>query len=135
MGSEFINRYADAGLLMLRIGIGAMYMFHGWPKITGGPQVWEGLGKAMGVFGITFAPAFWGFMAAFTEFVGGLCLMTGLLFGPFCALLTFEMLVASGMHITKGDGFVAASHAIEMCIIFFSLIFIGPGKFVLFSFL
>jgi putative oxidoreductase len=32
------------------------------------------------------------------------------------------------MHLSKGDGLSVASHAIENGIVFFSLIFIGPGR-------
>jgi putative oxidoreductase len=35
------------------------------------------------------------------------------------------------MHIKNGDGFNAASHAIEAGIVFLSLILIGPGHFSL----
>ena len=119
----------DIGLLIIRIGIGAMMLYHGLPKLMAGPQNWEVLGKAMGFLGITFAPQFWGFMAAFAEAVGGIALVAGLCFRPFCALLTFEMIVASVMHLSKGDGLFVASHAIELAILFFGLIFIGPGSY------
>ena len=119
----------DVGLLILRIGIGIMFIMHGYPKIMGGPQVWNGLGQAMGVLGITFAPGFWGFMAAFSELVGGIMLLLGVFVRPFSLLLAITMVVAAGMHLAKGDGLMGASHAIELGIVFISLIFIGPGKF------
>jgi putative oxidoreductase len=33
-----LDRYRDAGLLVLRIGIGVMFMLHGFPKVMGGPE-------------------------------------------------------------------------------------------------
>jgi putative oxidoreductase len=129
--SEGMARYHDIGLLILRVGIGAMFIAHGIPKIMGGVPVWHSLGKAMAVLGVSFAPTFWGFMAAFTEVFGGLALITGIFFVPFSALLAFEMLVATFMHLNKGDNFIVSSHAIEAAILFTSLIFIGPGKYVL----
>ena len=66
----------DLSLLVLRIGIGISFVFaYGWSKIAGGPGTWIDLGKNMALFGITVWPTFWGFMAAATEFVGGMCLM------------------------------------------------------------
>ena len=39
------------------------------------------------------------------------------------------MIVAALVHFSKGDGVNGASHAIELAIVFFGLIFIGPGKY------
>lgn len=128
MSFSFLDKYRDAGLLLLRIGLGVMFMNHGAPKLLGGPELWTKIGSAMENLGITFLPAFWGFMAGFAEFFGGILLITGFLFRPDCALLTFTMLIATLRHLMGGDGFSKASHAIEDGIVFLSLIFIGPGK-------
>ena len=124
-----LERQRDLGLLLLRVGIGAMFVGHGWPKMIGGPAKWEALGRAMEVFGIGFAPVFWGFMAAFAELGGGVLLALGIAFRPACALLLSTMIVASARHLTQGDGFGKASHAIEAAILFLSLLWIGPGAY------
>ncbi len=41
-----LTRYRDAGLLILRIGIGIMFLYHGAPKLIGGPEKWEKLLKS-----------------------------------------------------------------------------------------
>ena len=120
--------FSDIGLLALRLGIGSMYIFHGAPKIFGGPEKWEKIGMAMASVGIDFMPVFWGFMASCSEFFGAICLILGLLFRPACGFMATTMAVAAFMHLTKGDGLGVASHAIENCILFISLIIIGPGK-------
>jgi putative oxidoreductase len=124
-----LDRQRDLGLLLLRVGIGAMFVFHGWPKMIGGPAKWESLGHATEALGIAFAPTFWGFMAAFAEVGGGLMLALGVAFRPACALLLSTMIVASARHLTQGDGFGKASHAIEAAILFMSLLLIGPGAY------
>lgn len=121
----------DIGLLIIRVGIGAMFIYHGFPKISGGYAQWQGLGKTMALFGITFFPAFWGFMSAFAEFFGGISLILGLFVRPFATLLIINMAVASYMHLSKGDGLFVASHAIEMAFVFAGLLFLGPGRFKL----
>jgi putative oxidoreductase len=127
----FLDKYKNIGLLILRLGIGGMFIFHGAPKFFGGPERWENLGAAMAVFGIRFAPTVWGFMAAFAEFAGGICVILGFFFRPACMLLTLTMIVAATKLLNGGEGLGRAAHAIEDGIVFLSLIFIGPGKYSL----
>ena len=77
----------QAGLLLLRVGIGVSIFFHGLPKITGGPETWTAIGGTMSNLGINFAPTFWGFMAAFAETIGGILFALGLFFRPAALLL------------------------------------------------
>jgi putative oxidoreductase len=128
---SFLDRYRDAGLLLLRIGFGLAFLVHGIPKIIGGPEKWAALGGAMATLGVTAAPTLWGLMAALSETVGGLLLMLGLFFRPACLSLAVTMAVALNMHVTKGDPFPVYSHALEDGIVFLSLMLIGPGKYAL----
>jgi putative oxidoreductase len=121
----------NLGLLVLRVGIGIVMMIHGVPKLMAGPELWEKLGMAMGAFGIHFAPAFWGFMAAFSEGVGGLCLILGLGVRIFAALMSFTMIVAVMMHYGKGDSFKVYSHALSLAIVLFSLAVSGGGCYAI----
>ncbi|WP_207435556.1 DoxX family protein [Sabulibacter ruber] len=124
-------RYQHEGLLLLRIGIGISFFLHGWPKITGGPEMWALVGGAMETFGITFGAMFFGFLASFAETFGGLCLLLGLFFRPMTLLLLSTMTVATLKHISDGDDFNTFSHALEAAILFLSLFFIGPGRYSL----
>jgi len=121
----------DIGLLILRIGIGLAFLGHGIPKLVAGPPVWEKLGGAMALLGVTWAPDFWGFMAAFAEAAGGLSLILGLLLRPFLIMLLFEMLLASYMHLHMGQGFNAASNALQMVVVFAALLVTGAGRYSL----
>ena len=123
-----LDRHRDKGLLFLRIGIGIMFMCHGFPKLIAGPNTWTNIGGATNAIGVDFAPTFMGFMAAISEFGGGLLLVLGLLTRPACLFLFTTMVVATMMHIQKGDSFMKYSHALEAGILFLSLLFIGPGK-------
>ena len=130
---DSLDKYRNYGLLLLRVGIGLMFItIHGFPKISGGAQAWAGLGKTFnGLIGITFIPVFWGFMAAISEFVGGMCLVAGVLFRPACALISFTMLIAVIMNLRGGYGFSGGSQALELGVMCLSLILTGPGKFTL----
>ena len=126
---DSLGNYRNTGLLILRVGLGIMMITHGFPKLAGGPTGWESLGGSMKVVGISFLPMFWGLMAGVAEAVGGLFLILGIFFRPVSLLLTFTMVIAALVHFAKGDGIGGASHAIELGVVFFSLIFIGPGKY------
>ncbi|WP_045689299.1 DoxX family protein [Hymenobacter sp. AT01-02] len=127
----FENRYRthDLGLLLLRVGIGFMFTLHGYPKLIGGMETWTQVGGAMKVIGVSVAPAFWGFLAAAAEAVGGQLLAIGLFFRLTCALLLATMLLATLQHLSTGDGFAAYSHALESAFLFLGLLFTGPGKY------
>jgi putative oxidoreductase len=130
-----LGKYSDIGLLAIRVVFGGMFMVYGAPKLFGGPQAWATLGGAMQSVSINFAPAFWGFMACFSMFVGGGCLVLGLFFRVFTILLFITMAVATSMHFKKGDWLFGAAHALEDGIVFLGLTFIGPGKYSLDAFL
>ena len=123
-----ISNYKDLGLLIARVGLGGMMIFHGLPKLMGGPAKWEALGGTMSNLGITFAPVFWGFMASFAEGVGGLLILLGLIFRPAALLIIFTMIVATTLKFSTGEGLIGASHPIETGLAFFLFLFTGPGK-------
>ncbi len=115
------------GLCIIRIGIGALMVGHGFPKIIGGVSKWEWLGQTMGNLGIHFWPVLWGFMAACTEFFGGFSLILGLGTRIACIPLTFTMIVAFIMHLANNDSFSVYSHALTLIVIFIGLFVIGSG--------
>lgn len=121
--------YMDIGLLLFRLGLGGMFMWHGYPKIAGGVEKWAALGKTMEVFGITFAPAFWGFMSGFAEFFGGFFFAIGFLYRPMCLLLVSNMLVAFSTQMLSDKGLAKASQSLEDGFSFFAAFFVGPGRY------
>jgi putative oxidoreductase len=127
MAAAPAQRY-DVGLLILRIGIGLMFVGHGLPKLLGGPARWRAIGEAMSAFGIEAWPELWGVLAAVAEGLGGLCFAAGILFRPACIALLATMIVAAGMHLDRGDSFTTTSHAIEAGILFFACLWLGPGQ-------
>jgi putative oxidoreductase len=124
-----LGNYKNLGLLIIRVGLGIMFIYHGFPKLAGGVEGWRGLGSSTRYVGITFLPVFWGLMAAVVETFGGFLLIIGWAFRPVCLLLLINLIVAVAMHLGKGDGIMVASHAIEDAVMFAGLLFIGPGAY------
>ena len=124
-----LGKYKNTALLIIRVGLGVMFILHGYPKLLGGPEKWEAVGSATKHIGITFYPLLWGFLAAATETFGGFLVLMGLLFRPATILLTITMIIASIMHLKTGDGISGASHSLESAVIFMGLTLVGPGKY------
>ena len=128
--NKYLKIDIDIALLILRVGMGIMFVLHGYPKMFGGIDRWTGLGSyGMKAMGIDFFPAFWGFMAAFSEFFGGIMVVLGIYLRLFSFLIFLTMIVATCTHLSSGDGIMGASHAIESAIIFLCLVFSGSGKY------
>lgn len=121
--------YRNIGILILRLGLGIAFIFHGYPKLFGGPETWAEVGMAVQFLGIDFAPMFFGFLAAVTELFGGIFLIGGIFYRPVIIMLTITMLVAMASKIGEGAGYTEIAHPMKMAIVFIGMIFIGPGKY------
>ena len=123
----------DLALLILRLGLGAIFTAHGLQKAFGmfsrpGVEGFSGM-----LSGLGFSPAlFWAYVAAYTELICGLLLIIGLFTRPAAALLLVLILVAIyKVHLSKGlflsnGGFEYTLLIACVCI---ALIILGAGKF------
>ncbi len=123
------QRLKDIGLLLIRVGVGLIFIKHGWGKVNGGEQTWLWLGNSMALFGITFMPTYWGLAAALSEFVGGICLVFGFLTRVAAFFLSCVMVVASYMHFVNGDPFTKIGHPLSLLFVFVGLMVAGAGKY------
>ena len=124
------SEYQNFGLFLIRVCIGIVFMLHGYPKMFGGIIKWAELGATgMSSIGVDFILPFWGFMAAFSKFIGGICLVLGLFFRPAALLIFITMVFAALFHITSGKGSPAS--AIQLGVIVSALFISGPGKYSL----
>ena len=124
-----LGKYTSTALFIMRVGIGAMMILHGYPKLMGGPDKWASLGGNMTMFGIKSYHEIWGFLAAASEGVGGLLLILGLFFRPACFFMLCTMIVAVAHHLHAGESVKDAAEAIELGFVFMGLFLLGPGKY------
>jgi putative oxidoreductase len=116
----------SAALLLLRLVIGAAFILHGWGKIQN-PFGWMGPEAAV--------PGFLQFLAAFSEFGGGLAWILGFL-TPLASIgIFFTMSVAVFTHLAVlKDPFVSATggRSYELGLVYWcaSILFLamGPGR-------
>jgi len=132
-----LDRFSDAGLLITRVGIGALFMIvHGYPKLAGGPDKWASVGRAVGYLGIDFGYTAWGFAAAVTETLGGLLLILGWAHRPAALALFITMVVASIWKYYPSvldvmGGWNSAGHPVAMAVVCLGIFLTGPGKYSL----
>jgi putative oxidoreductase len=94
---RFLDRLQPVALLALRVALGAIMAAHGYPKVFGGLQDFA---HFVGTLGLPF----WlGYVAALTEFVGGLLLVFGVLTRYAAGALVIEMIVALWKVAGKGS--------------------------------
>lgn len=115
----------DTGLLILRIGMGLAMAYHGYQKIFQGvmPMMIDGVGK-MGFP----APTLFAWLAALSEFVGGLCIAIG--FGTRIAAFFVLIVMCVAFFVAHAkDPFQAKELAFLFGINAIALIFAGAGRF------
>lgn len=120
----------STALFLLRVVMGIAFMHHGWGKMQS-PFGWMPPEAPI--------PGFLQFLAAFSEFGGGIALVIGLLTRIASLGLAITMAIAAMMHaFVMHDPFVASGpgqSSYELAFIYFciSVLFlnIGPGKYSL----
>ncbi|MDZ4859501.1 MAG: DoxX family protein [Candidatus Hydrogenedentes bacterium] len=121
--------FPSSALLFLRLIVGLAFIFHGWGKIQS-PFAWMPPDSPV--------PGILQFLAAFSEFGGGIALILGLLTPVAMLGLGFTMAVATCMHaLVLKDPFVnpkgGGSYELALVYLAIAILFIalGPGKFSL----
>jgi putative oxidoreductase len=122
----------DAALLLLRVMVGVVFVFHGAQKLFGsfGGYGLDGtawyFGEKLGL-PLPYASAV---LAGGAEFFGGALLIVGLLFRPAAAIVAFTMLVATLVHLPYGFEARAggAEYTLTLLTALVALALLGPGR-------
>lgn len=123
----------DLGLLLVRVALAAVFLFHGSQKLFaafGGPGL-AGTAQWLGSIGIPL-PMLSATLTALTEFGGGLALLTGVLFRPLMVPLAFTMFVAAFVgHAGKGYDVQQGGmeYPLTLMLVAAGLFCTGPGRF------
>lgn len=116
-------KYHDLAILLIRIGVGVIFIMAGWGKLNG----IEGTAGFFGNIGIPL-PAVMAWVVAIVEFVGGLMVLTGTFIRIPAVLLAIIMVVA--LITTKLDqSFNAARLDLMLLLTSLALFMLGSGKY------
>lgn len=111
----------NIGFLILRVLLGLGFIRHGYPKFF---VMWDGFIGFLTSKGLIL-PKILGFFSAFGEFVGGICLVFGLLSRFFSLINTIAMTVAV-IFIHMGDPI--DKREIAFLYLFISLLYVLKGS-------
>ena len=120
--------------MLVRIVLGIAMVYHGYSKVVpagglhGDPMSamnhWAHVVQGMGL------PRWLGYVSALTEFVGGICLILGLLTRLCAFLVTINLLVATLM-VNIHRGYSGSEYSIALAAMAFLVLVAGPGKVAL----
>ena len=107
---DSLLQYRDLGVLLLRLVVGYTFIYHGWPKLFGGPAMsLKGFASWLASMGLPLPMAL-ALIVGVVETLGGLALILGVGVQLAALLLAINMLVATILKVTKmgksfaGDG-------------------------------
>jgi putative oxidoreductase len=125
---QFLAKYSDFGLLLLRVSIGVLFILYTAPVLMGGPSAWGHFDAGVRSWGIHSHFQVWGFLGALLGCIGGVLVIFGLFFRP-GILVLLVLAIAHAIGVKHGSGFRTALPSIEMCFVLAGILFVGPGKY------
>lgn len=120
----------DLGLLLIRLMLGAVFLFHGAQKLFGmfDGQGLEGFAGYMETMSLPM-PKVAATCAALAEFGGGVALVTGMFMRPIIITTVFTMLVAA--FVAHDGVFAEMEYPLTLAIVTAGLFFTGTGRIAL----
>ena len=119
--------------LFLRLSLGAVFLAYGLQYVFGmfnGPGI-HGFSNMLSNLGF-YNPDFWAYVIAYSNMIGGLCLILGLL-TRVASVVLFVITVFGGIKLHLANGFFIANSGFEYNLIIacalLALFVLGSGRF------
>ena len=129
MRMAFLGKYREMGLLLMRVGLGVLFIILTGPVLFGGPARWANFGGAIKSLGLHSHYQIWGFIGALLGSLGGTLMILGLFFRP-AVLLVLAITFVHLLGVLEGVGSFRVNLApVELAVILVGLLFVGPGKY------
>jgi putative oxidoreductase len=128
MRLAFLAKYREAGLLLMRVSLGLLFILYTAPVLISGPKAWAHFGAGAGQFGLHSHFQVWGFLGSLLGCLGGVLMIFGLFF-RIGVLLVLLLALGHAIALHHGTGFRVALPSIEVCFVLAGLLFVGPGKY------
>jgi uncharacterized membrane protein YphA (DoxX/SURF4 family) len=118
------KHYPDAARLLLRVGLAAVLIVHGWAKV-------QNIDPFVGMITGLGLPAVFAYLVAALEFVGGIFLLVGLLTEWVAWLVALQFLVIV-LYVKRGADFVGGTE-LDFLMLFTAagVALLGAGQYAL----
>src|SRR5580700_12085144 len=94
---QFLEKFKPLGLLVLRVALGASFLYHGYPKLSDPARAF----KLFQGYGL---PSYFAYISGILEVFGGGLLIAGLFTRGVALLLAIEMGLALGRSVIPSVG-------------------------------
>ena len=128
MRMQWLAKYRETGLLLMRVALGVLFIILTGPVLLSVSK-WASFGSAVRNIGLSSNFQVWGFLGALMGCVGGALMIFGLFFRPGVLLVLAITLIHTLGAVDRSGTLRAALGAIELCLILTGLLFVGPGKY------
>ncbi|MGV3560548.1 DoxX family protein [Larkinella arboricola] len=122
-GTKASPSTVHAALLVLRVGVSAIMLTHGWPKVT---KIMAGDMAFGDPIGIGSTPSL--ILATLAEFLGSVLLILGFQTRAAALVLVINMLVIT-VFAHGSDPFGKKEMPLLYALIYLTIFFVGPGKY------
>lgn len=121
---QILDKLKPLALLLLRLGLGAIFIYHGFPKLFTHTH------EALREFPTMGFPSYFAYIAGVVEFFGGWLLVLGLFTRIAALFLAGEMTIAIiRVHLPQGGLLAVSSYQFPLALAVgaFALVAVGAG--------
>ena len=124
------DRKKDVGLLIMRLGIAAVLLWHSVPKLIAGTPAWKSLGTTLAFINVGLPASFLGLLSLALETVCSISLIVGYFFRLSSAVL-FLLLLLYSINYFNVAYKTLMMWSLALTSVFLGLVFTGPGRYSL----
>ncbi len=124
------ERQSNSGLLIMRLGLAAVLLIHSLPKLFAGFHSWQSVGTTLGFINVGLPTEVLGFSMLLLEALGAVSLMFGYIFRIACIILFIIFGLYCFNYFSIGYRTLMLWSA-GLAAVFFSLIYVGPGRYTI----
>lgn len=128
MRMQFLAKYRETGLLIMRVGLGALFIILTGPVLFSGASRWANFGSAVRNLGLHSHHQIWGFIGALFGSLCGALMIFGLFFRP-AILFVLALTLIHLLGAMDGGTLRGNIAAVELALVLLGLLFVGPGKY------
>lgn len=124
------DRKKDVGLLIMRLGLAAVLLWHSVPKLIGGAPAWKSVGTTMDFINLGLPVSFTGLLSLALETLCSIGLIFGYLF-RFSSSVLFVLLLLYSFNYFNVAYKTLMMWSLALTSVFLGLVFTGPGRYSL----